>query len=86
MKKKLIQHASVIRGLINYHKRMLLTFGNCSKVNVETKSAKSCTECEMRSENGQCPSAMFANDIYLGALEEALRLIEAEIGRIGDSG
>ena len=84
--KKLEQHASVIRGLINYHKRMALAFGSGCKVNTETKSVKRCFDCEMRLENGQCPSAAFANDVYLGALEEALRLIEKEINRIGGSG
>ena len=84
--KRLEQHASVIRGLINYHKRMALAFGSGCKVDAKTKSVKTCADCEMRLENGQCPSAAFANDVYLGALEEALRLIEKEISRVGDSG
>lgn len=60
-KKELESHAQVLRGLINYHKRMVMI--------------STCTE----NENKECPKATFMNDVYLGALEESLKLIEREI-------
>lgn len=80
---KLKRNAQVIRGLISYHKRMLLPFCGFLKVDKDTKDVKSCADSGMLTEKGECPSVMFANDIYLGALEEALRLMEEEIVRIG---
>lgn len=55
---------AVIRGLINYHKRMVGPLVGCGG-------------------NEVCPVIAFENDVYLDALEEALRLMEREITVIG---
>ena len=63
-KRKLRTHIHVMRGLINYHERMLAPFsGICS--------------CD---EEGTCPVVAFENDVYLAALKESLRLLERELG------
>ena len=60
-KKELESYAQVVRGLINYHKRLLM-ISTC-----------------VGNENKECPKETFRNDVYLGALEESLNLIEREI-------
>lgn len=74
-------YAQVLRGLINYHKRMMLT-GPCY-VKGEDGNHEICRTAE--SNNGECPKANVLNDAYLGALEESLRLIEKEIVKSGDT-
>ena len=54
---------AVIRGLINYHKRMVGPLVGCGG-------------------NDACPVIAFENDVYLDALEEALRLMEREAAGI----
>lgn len=55
-------HISVIRGLINYHKRMVAPLAPTCK------------------NDGECPALAFENDLYLGALQTALTLMEREVG------
>ena len=70
-------YAHVLRGLINYHKRMMMGGGcySCDHGNA--------TLCKTAKANkGECPTVTVKNDCYLGALEESLRLIEQEIASL----
>lgn len=58
---------SVIRGLINYHERMVSPVYHSS---------------EIYCEKDQCPVIMFENDMYLAALKECLRLMERELNEM----
>ena len=69
-------HAQVLRGLINYHKRMML-MSACYTGDTNTCEATMCQRAEAN--NGECPKTTVYNDVYLGALEESLRLIEERI-------
>lgn len=63
-------YVPILRGLISYHKRMTL---------VCTKNAwDDCTPEEVAQCVARCPEAGLG-DVYLGALEESLRLIYKEI-------
>ncbi len=60
-------YAHTLRCLINYHKRMMMFSGLGG-------------ECERAAaNNGECPRITVLNDVYLGALEESLRLVEERI-------
>jgi hypothetical protein len=65
-------YVPILRGLISYHERMFLAL-----------SGASCKEDCKKLIDGKCPKDIFANDIYLGALKEGLRLIEREIAGDG---
>ena len=77
-KEQLEGYAQILRGLINYHKRMMLA-GPCYVRN-ETGKHEPCKTAE--SNNGECPKTTILNDSYLGALEESLSLIEKEIAAL----
>lgn len=62
-------HAQVLRGLIDYHKRVTMFAGLGCEGNNTDKSV--------------CPRITVLNDVYLGALEESLRLIEERIDMLG---
>lgn len=70
------RHSQVLRGLINYHKRMML-MSACYTGDTKTCEATMCKRAEAN--NGECPKTAAYNDLYLGALEESLRLIEERI-------
>ena len=58
---------SVIRGLINYHERMVSPVYDSS---------------EIYCGKDLCPVIMFENDMYLATLKECLRLMERELKRM----
>lgn len=61
-------HLHILRGLLNYHERMML-FRDCPARSVETECKnKECT-------NGKCPNIVDM-DIYAEALREAIRCVE----------
>ena len=67
-------YAHVLRGLINYHRRMMMG-GGC--YSCDHGNATLCKTAEAN--KGECPTVAVKNDCYLGALEESLRLIEQEL-------
>ena len=69
-------YVPILRGLINYHKRMML-MGPCYVPDPVTKEFEVCPRALQN--KGACPKTTAMNDVYLGALEESLRLIEKEI-------
>ena len=79
--KQLEGYAMILRGLISYHKRMMVMGAQpCQKYNADTNE---CVVCKDAAENnGECPKATAMNDCYLGALDESLRLINNEIAAI----
>ena len=74
-KTKLELQASVIRGLINYHKRMLAA---CEQCGVLYEPG------EFKIENKNSSEITFQKDVYLGAMETALQLFEREIIRVSE--
>jgi len=66
-------YVPILRGLISYHERMFLALSGAS-------CEKECKHC---AEGQKCSKDIFANDVYLGALKEGLRLIELEIAGQG---
>lgn len=65
------RYAHTLRCLINYHKRMMMFSGfGCD-----------CSHAEAN--KGECPRITVLNDVYLGALEESLRLIEERVATFG---
>ena len=71
-------YSHVLRGLINYHKRMML-MDTCYLRDSESGGYRPCKKVD---EKGKCPRETAMNDLYLGALEESLRLIEKEIATL----
>lgn len=65
-KEHLELYAFVLRCLRNYHKRMTMNQAVC-----ECEDKKAC--------GGKCPNISGMDDMYLGALECSLKLIENEI-------
>lgn len=57
-------HLSILRGLLNYHERMM-SFRECPAGECEK------TECT----DGKCPNTVFI-DTYAEALREAIRCVE----------
>ena len=78
-KEKYELYAHTLRGLINYHKRMMM-MSACYNPDTNNGEAVMCPKAEAN--NGECPKTSVYNDVYLGALEEALRLIEERISRL----
>lgn len=76
---QLERYAMILRGLISYHKRMILP-GACYVSNPQTGKLGICERAEAN--NGECPKTTVLNDTYLGALEESLRLINEEIAAL----
>ena len=76
---ELEHHASVIRGLISYHNRMMLV-GTCSFVDHQTGKCGPCKTAEQN--NNECPRTTLMNDVYLKALEASLKLIYDKIAAI----
>lgn len=74
-KEKLEMSANVIRGLISYHKRMLLA---CEHGAVISEGGK----FTLKKKNN--PETTFQKDVYLKAMETALQLIEEKILRISE--
>ena len=72
---KLEMYAQFIRGIISYHKRMLISCNNSIVVN---------SEGEIQ-EKKKSPEIKFQEDVYLGAMEKALELIEAERVRVAEN-
>ena len=72
-------YVPILRGLISYHKRMML-MGSCYIRDPETGEYENCKRAEAN--NGECPRTTVLNDVYLGALEESLRLINEEIAAL----
>lgn len=70
-KTELELQASVIRGLISYHERMLLA---CNKFIVAN------SEDEVP-ENKKSPEIIFQKDVYLETLKTALGLMEAKMNK-----
>ena len=64
-KEHLEMYAFVLRGLINYHKRMTMNQALC--------------ECEDKKVCGKCPNIYGMDDMYLGTLEHSLKLVENEM-------
>lgn len=64
-KEHLEMYAFVLRGLINYHKRMTMNQAFC--------------ECEDKKVCGKCPNIYGMDDMYLGTLEHSLKLVENEM-------
>lgn len=74
-------YVPILRGLINYHKRMMVLGGcPCYGQNPETKEWEHCQTAI--GNNRECPKATMLNDVYLGTLQESLRLIEKEIATL----
>ena len=73
---RLESYVPILRGLISYHKRMMvLAASPCHySESGEWKNSERAAD-----NNGECPKATVLNDVYLGALEESLMLIEREI-------
>jgi hypothetical protein len=59
-------HIHVLRGLINYHERMM--------------AAVSYTDLSCK-KDGTCPAITFTSDVYLEALKASLALMERELGK-----
>lgn len=76
---QLESYAMILRGLISYHKRMML-MGSCYIRDPGTGEYENCKRGEAN--NGECPRTTVLNDVYLGALEESLRLINEEIAAL----
>lgn len=72
-------YVPILRGLISYHKRMMLP-GACYVRDPETGDWGMCRRAE--GNNGECPKTTVLNDAYLGALEESLRLINDKIAAL----
>lgn len=66
---KLEMYAQFIRGIISYHKRMLISCNNSIVVN---------SEGEIQ-EKKKSPEIKFQEDVYLQTLKNALELVEAKI-------
>ena len=68
----------ILRGLISYHKRMMLVGSQpCQQCNGNTGEWELCKNAEEN--HKECPKASALNDWYLGVLEESLRLMSEEI-------
>lgn len=65
-------HISILRGLKNYHERMLLCKNQCAE------------PCEKQKQAGTCPQ-LFMADAYREALIEAIEALELKIEPKEDS-
>lgn len=63
--------ASVIRGLISYHERMLLACNNFIVANSESEIQ----------ENKKSPEIIFQKDVYLETLKTTLELMKAKMNK-----
>lgn len=70
---RLESYIPILRGLIGYHKRMFLVREGCVIYDPSKGVVEGCKE--------KCPKTSL-QDLYLGALEESLRLMEREIAEI----
>lgn len=74
---ELLKHIRTLRGLVDYHKRILLSCGHCAML--EAGTVHTCDECAIHKVLEECPTVHQLNDSYLAALEESLRLLKIEL-------